>query len=124
MPGWYRFDIPDVCLADGADFVGIHFRGAANMVPLPLEIQLTHKAAASETMYIGAAASGSTTTQIVDAGLTQSANNHWNGRVVLFLTGSLAYQGSNITGFDAATDTLTVAGFTGAPSVGDKYIIV
>lgn len=40
MPGWYRFDIPDAALASGR-FVGIHLKGATNMAPLPLEIELT-----------------------------------------------------------------------------------
>ncbi len=40
MPGWYRFDIPDAALASGR-FVSVHFQGAANMAPLPLEIELT-----------------------------------------------------------------------------------
>lgn len=41
MPGWYRFDPPDAALADGdVDSVGFHFKGAANMAPLPLEVQL------------------------------------------------------------------------------------
>jgi hypothetical protein len=40
MPGWYRFDIPDAALASGR-FVDIHLKGATNMAPLPLEIELT-----------------------------------------------------------------------------------
>lgn len=40
MPGWYRFDIPDACLANAERFVSIHFKGATNMAPLPLEIAL------------------------------------------------------------------------------------
>lgn len=40
MPGWYRFDIPDAALASGR-FVSIHLKGAANMAPLPIEIELT-----------------------------------------------------------------------------------
>lgn len=40
MPGWYRFDIPDAALASGR-FVSMHLRGATNMAPLPLEIELT-----------------------------------------------------------------------------------
>jgi len=40
MPGWYRFDIPDAALASGR-FVSIHFKGATNMAPLPVEIELT-----------------------------------------------------------------------------------
>lgn len=40
MPGWYRFDVPNAALASGR-FVSIHFQGATNMAPLPLEIELT-----------------------------------------------------------------------------------
>ncbi len=40
MPGWYRFDVPNAAIASGRSS-GIHFKGAANMAPLPLEIELT-----------------------------------------------------------------------------------
>jgi len=40
MPGWYRFDIPDAALASGR-FVSLHFKGATNMAPTPVEIELT-----------------------------------------------------------------------------------
>lgn len=41
MPGWYRFDIPNACLASGSDDVGIVLRGASGMADLTMEIQLT-----------------------------------------------------------------------------------
>jgi hypothetical protein len=42
MPGWYRFDIPDACLAASKGrSVAIHLQGATNMAPLPIEIELT-----------------------------------------------------------------------------------
>jgi hypothetical protein len=40
MPGWYRFDVPNAVLASGR-FVSLHLKGAANMAPLPIEIELT-----------------------------------------------------------------------------------
>jgi hypothetical protein len=40
MPGWYRLDLPDGALTSGR-FVSVHLKGAANMAPLPLEIELT-----------------------------------------------------------------------------------
>ncbi len=40
MPGWYRLDIPDAALASGR-FVSIHLKGATNMAPVPIEIELT-----------------------------------------------------------------------------------
>lgn len=40
LPGVYEFQIPNNCLAAGDDQVVIMLKGAANMAPLPLEIQL------------------------------------------------------------------------------------
>lgn len=39
MPGWYQFCPPNACFSAG-NSVGIHLQGAANMAPLPLEIDL------------------------------------------------------------------------------------
>ncbi len=41
MPGWYRLDLSDAILATGVDSVGVHLKGATNMAPIPIEIQLT-----------------------------------------------------------------------------------
>lgn len=40
MPGWYRFDVPNAAIASGR-FSSIHLKGATNMAPMPLEIELT-----------------------------------------------------------------------------------
>jgi hypothetical protein len=41
MPGWYRLDLSDAVCATGVDFVGVALKGATNMAPVNLEIQLT-----------------------------------------------------------------------------------
>lgn len=42
MPGWYRFDPPNACLATSKGrVVSIHLKGATNMAPCPLEVELT-----------------------------------------------------------------------------------
>lgn len=42
MPGWYRFDPPDAVLAAAKGrSVAMHLKGATNMAPLPIEIELT-----------------------------------------------------------------------------------
>ena len=41
MPGWYQFCPPNAVLAAGAKSVGLHLKGATNMAPLPIEVQLT-----------------------------------------------------------------------------------
>lgn len=40
MPGFYEIGIPDAALASGADFVAMVLRGAADMAPVTLEIEL------------------------------------------------------------------------------------
>ena len=41
MPGWYEIGIPDAVLATGVKFVGMQLKGATNMGPVDIEIQLT-----------------------------------------------------------------------------------
>jgi len=41
MPGVYRFDLPDAVIATGVNEVVVMLKGAANMAPVVLEIQLT-----------------------------------------------------------------------------------
>lgn len=43
LPGWYQLGIPDAALVTGVDQIGMHLKGATNMAPLPLEIQLVDK---------------------------------------------------------------------------------
>lgn len=46
MPGWYELDIPDAALATGANSVSIHVKGATNMVPVTILIQLVDNVSA------------------------------------------------------------------------------
>jgi len=41
MPGWYQFCPPNAALASGAKSCAFHLKGATNMAPLPIEVQLT-----------------------------------------------------------------------------------
>ena len=40
MPGWYRLDLSDAIVTAGINSVGVHLKGAENMEPLALEIQI------------------------------------------------------------------------------------
>ncbi len=40
MPGWYQFCPPDAAMAAGAKSVAFHLKGATNMAPLPIEVDL------------------------------------------------------------------------------------
>lgn len=63
MPGVYRLDLSDAIIATGVDSVVVHLKGATNMAPLPLEIQLTDIDVNVATL---------TATDIVDEWETQS----------------------------------------------------
>lgn len=84
----------------------------------------TNQSAAARTVYKGTITGTATTTTLIDSGLTQTTTNHWRGRVIIFLSGVLAYQATDITGFDPSNDRLTFTALTAAPSVADTYIIV
>lgn len=92
--------------------------------------QIVGNATAAELMYYPALGigvvtigSGSTTTRIA-TNLTESASDHWNGRTLLFVSGTLAKQAATITDYNGTTKELIVTAFTDAPSVGDLAVIV
>jgi hypothetical protein len=78
----------------------------------------------AESMYYGSVTGAATTTTLIDSGLTQTEVDHWKGRIVIFLTGTLAKQATDITEFDPTTDKLTFTALSSAPSGGDTYVIV
>jgi hypothetical protein len=78
----------------------------------------------AESIYYGTITGAATTTTLIDSGLTQADVDHWKGRIVIFLTGALAKQASDITAFDPTLDKLTFSVLSSAPSGGDTYVIV
>lgn len=94
-PGWYRFDIPDAALASGRR-VSIHFKGATNMAPLPLAIQLT----------------GWDNQDAVHGGMTALPN------AVAGASGGVLISGSN-----AGTTTFGALTVTGSMTVSDGLLV-
>lgn len=68
MPGWYRLDLPDAAIASGR-FSSVHLKGAANMAPVAMEIDLQANAYA-----INGVAATSVTTINANVGTTQPQN--------------------------------------------------
>lgn len=52
MPGWYQICPPNAALASGAKSVAIHLKGATNMAPTPIEVQLTAVNPDSATAFL------------------------------------------------------------------------
>jgi hypothetical protein len=145
--GYYRLDLPDAAFATGANYVDVG-GGVTGMVVIGGRVRLTdfslesdvppvnvvainssnqaaiNLSASARTIYDGTVTGTSTTTTIVDSGLTQSGPDHFKGLIVKFYTGALALQGTDITAFTPGTDTLTVSPLTAAPSIGDKYSVL
>jgi len=63
------------------------------------------------------------TTSFVTA-LTEATDDHYNGRVIVFLDGALAGQATDITDYTGATKTVTVTALTEAPANGSAFVIV
>lgn len=68
-------------------------------------------------------ASGSTDTSIA-TNLTETTDDHYNGRTIVFTSGALSGQAATISDYDGATNKLTVSSLTEAPANTDSFVIV
>ena len=65
-----------------------------------------------------------TTTAFAADGFTEATDDHYNGRVVVFTSGALAGQATDITDYTGASKTVTVTALTEAPADNDTFVIV
>ena len=181
MPGVYRLDIPNAVLATGVNDCVIMLKGAANMEPCVMEIQLTSfnpndavraglsalpnaaaeaaaglytrgtgvgqinqpangRIAVDSTHIDGVAATNlrrsyeastlvtvgaASTSTVINTDLTEVTSEHFKGLPLYFLTGVLAKQIVEVTGYNGTTKALTVtASPTGeSPAAGDLALL-
>lgn len=71
----------------------------------------------------GTVSTGSSVT-VVTTGLTETTNDHYNGRTIVFTSGNLAGQAATITDYSGSNNQLTVSQLTEAPANGDTFTIV
>lgn len=71
----------------------------------------------------GIVQSGSTTTSI-KTNLTETQNDHFNDRQIVFTSGAQAGVAAAIADYDGATKALTISAIPAAPSNGDTFVIV
>lgn len=72
----------------------------------------------------GQAATGTLSTTQATTNLTETTDNHYNDRVVVWVSGVLTGQACQITDYNGTTKLLTYTTLTEAPSNGDKFVIV
>ena len=72
----------------------------------------------------GNAIAGTLSTTQMSTDLTEATDSHFNGRTIIWTSGVLLGQASNITAYTGATKVVTYTAITEAPSAGDDFLIV
>ncbi len=65
-----------------------------------------------------------TTSAFKASDITEATDDHFIGRVVIFTSGALLGQASNVTDYTGATSVWTVATMTEAPGNGDTFVVL
>ncbi len=76
-----------------------------------------------QTVVNGAAEAGTLSTTEMTTDLTEATDEHYNGRAVIWTSGVLQNQASDITAYLGSTGKLTYTAVTEAPSAADTFII-
>jgi len=76
------------------------------------------------TIIKGTAQSGTLSTSEMTTDLTEATNDHYNDRIIIWITGTLTGQAAQITDYDGTAKKLTFTPVTEAALVGDEFIIV
>lgn len=74
-------------------------------------------------LQLGAAIAGTLSTTEMTTDLTEVTDDHFNGRIVIWTTGVLKNQATDITDYDGTTKKLTYTATTEAPSATDEFVI-
>lgn len=72
----------------------------------------------------GNAIAGTLSTTQMTTDLTEATDSHYNGRTIIWTSGVLLGQATNITAYTGASKMLTYTAITEAPSAGDDFLIV
>lgn len=74
-------------------------------------------------MARGTAIAGTLSITQMTTNLAEATDDFYNSHPIKWVTGALAGQGATITDYDGTTKMLTFTATTGAPSVGDRFVI-
>lgn len=80
--------------------------------------------ASAETIETGAATAITLSTTQMSTNLTEVTDDHYNGRIIIWTSGVLIRQATDITNYNGTTKTLTFTAVTEAPSDANTFIIV
>lgn len=80
--------------------------------------------ASAETIVTAAAAAGTLSTTQMTTTLTEVTDDHYNGRIIIWTSGVLKDQATDITDYDGTTKMVTYTATTEAPGDGDTFNII
>ena len=136
MPGVYKLDVPDSLIAYAGSAVYMIY-GATNMVPVLIEFELDEidyqsssyakLEASASTIVQGNPVAGTLSFTEMTTDLTETTDDHYNGRVLIFTSGVLSGQATNITDYDGASKKLTFTALSDQPATGGQltsFVIV
>lgn len=81
-------------------------------------------ALSAATIVSGAAVAGTLSATQMTTDLSVAVDDHYNGRIVIWTSGALQNQATDITDYDGATKRLTFTAVTSAPVAGVTFVIV
>lgn len=126
MPGWYELHVPDAAFAAGAKSVSVHLRGATNMVPVPILIELT--ATSNQDAVRGGMTSLPASGTLAVNPILNATQTGVTIPTVTTLTGHTAQTGDNFarlgapTGASVSADVAAVKGDTAAVKVKTDFL--
>jgi hypothetical protein len=81
--------------------------------------------ASAEIIIIGAVVSDAlNTVSSFETGLTETTTDHYTGRVLVFTTGNLTGQATDLTSYVGATNFVEVTALTEVPAAGDSFVLL
>lgn len=78
----------------------------------------------ASTIVVGNVTTSTSTTSFADSAQTEATDDHFNGRIVIFTSGVLKNQASDITDYTGSSKTFTVTAMTEAPGASVSFVIV
>ena len=80
--------------------------------------------ASAETIIPATVNDAGATTTVFITDLTSAVDDFYNGRVIIFTDGALAFQATSISDYDGGTKAVTVVALTNAPANGVGFCVV
>lgn len=112
MAGWYQFCPPNAALETGAKSCGFHLKGATNMAPLPIEVDLDGQV--DVTHLLGTAVSTPATAGILDVNVKNIDNDAASASGTVTFPNATLASTTNITSGTIATVTTVTNQLTAA----------